>query len=284
MKIGISSYSYFALLQDGTMTLKDVISHAAKTGYDQIEFIDITPPEGTDIIEYAEALRAHADENGIEISAYTVGAEFMLPNKGTSADEVTRVKTCLDVAAVLGAKMLRHDATWGFKGKQGSYIEAIDVISPYIREVAEYGQGLGIKTMCENHGFFMQDSYRMEYLVQKVNHSNFGILIDIGNFLCADENPISAVARLAPYATHVHVKDFLVKTGAGPSPGDGWFQSRGGEHLRGTVIGHGVVPVPQCLKILRDNGYTGDVSMEFEGLENSLFASKAGHKLLKSLV
>jgi len=44
------------------------------------------------------------------------------------------------------------------------------------------------------------------------------------------------------------------------------------------------VPVPQCIKVLRDNGYAGDISVEFEGLEHSLFASKASHKLLKSLM
>jgi len=283
MKLGISSYSYTPAMNDGSMTLMDAITHAAKTGYDQIEFVDLKPPVETDIIEFAKAIRAHAAKEGIEISAYTVNAEFMLPKVGTSADEVTRIKGCLDVAAALGAKKLRHDATWGFKGKQGTYIEAVDTIAPYIREVTKYGQSLGIKTMCENHGWFMQDSYRMEYLVQKVNHPNFGLLIDIGNFLCADEAPITAVGRLTAYASHVHVKDFLVKSGVGPAPGDKWFMSRGGEHLRGTIIGHGVVPVAQCLKILRDNGYTGDVSMEFEGLENPLFASEAGYKLLKSL-
>ncbi|MCL2361330.1 MAG: sugar phosphate isomerase/epimerase [Defluviitaleaceae bacterium] len=284
MKIGISSYSYNPLMSDGSMSLMDAITHAAETGYEQIEFIDLNPLEGTDVLDFAKAMCAHAKEKGIEISAYTIGAEFMFPKVGTSADEVTRVKGCLDIAATLGAKMLRHDATWGFKGKKGSYIEAVDAIAPYIRNVAEYGQSLGIKTMCENHGWFMQDSYRMEYLVQKVNHPNFGLLIDVGNFLCADESPITAVARLTPYASHVHAKDFLVKSGAEPSPGDGWFGSRGGHHLRGTIVGHGVVPVAQCIKILLDNGYTGDVSMEFEGLENPLFASRAGYKLLKSIV
>jgi sugar phosphate isomerase/epimerase len=89
---------------------------------------------------------------------------------------------------------------------------------------------------------------------------------------------------LAAYAIHVHAKDFLVKSGAQRSPGDGWFQSRGGEHLRGTIVGHGVVPVGQCLKILRDSGYKGGISMEFEGLENTLYAAQAAYNYLKSVV
>jgi sugar phosphate isomerase/epimerase len=284
MKVGISSYSYIKLINDGFMTLHDAVTHAAKTGYDLIEFIDLTPPNGTNITEYAEDLRVHAKEKGIEVAAYTVHAEFMNPKSGTSSDEVKRIKGCLDIAAALGAKLLRHDATWGAKDRQMNYKEAVDIIAPYIREVAEYAQTLGIKTMTENHGYFLQDSYRMEYLVEKVDHPNYGLLVDIGNFVCADEAPVSAVGRLAAYAFHAHAKDFLIKSGAQQSPGDGWFQSRSGDHLRGTIIGHGVVPVAQCLKILRDSGYKGDISMEFEGLETPSFAAEAGYKLLKSLV
>ncbi len=35
------------------------------------------------------------------------------------------------------------------------------------------------------------------------------------------------------------------------NPGKGWFGTRGGAFLRGTVIGHGVVPVEACLRILK---------------------------------
>ena len=46
-----------------------------------------------------------------------------------------------------------------------------------------------------------------------------------------------------------------------------WFGTRGGAFLRGTVIGHGVVPVEACLRILKNAGYDGTVAIEFEGME-----------------
>ena len=67
--------------------------------------------------------------------------------------------------------------------------------------------------MVENHGFFCQDSDRVELLVNKVAHKNFGLLVDMGNFLCVDEDPAVAVGRCAPYAFNVHVKDFIKKSG-----------------------------------------------------------------------
>lgn len=97
--------------------------------------------------------------------------------------------------------------------------------------------------MVENHGFFFQDVDRVESLVTRVGHPNFGLLFDMGNFLCGDVEPSAALGRLAPFVRYVHAKDFIVKEGAGARPGRGFFRSRGGRYLRGTIIGHGEVPV-----------------------------------------
>ena len=43
------------------------------------------------------------------------------------------------------------------------------------------------------------------------SYSGGGALVDIGNFMCADEDPWKSVAKMMPYAYHVHVKDFFLK-------------------------------------------------------------------------
>lgn len=103
--------------------------------------------------------------------------------------------------------------------------------------MTEYAAARGIRTMVENHGTFLQDSLRLEQLVAAVDHANFGLLVDMGNFLCADEAPEAAVGRLAPYAFHAHAKDFLYKPCTARDPGRTWFATRAGAYLRGTVIG-----------------------------------------------
>jgi sugar phosphate isomerase/epimerase len=138
--------------------------------------------------------------------------------------------------------------------------------------------------MTENHGFFSQDSDRVELLVNTVASDNFGLLVDIGNFLCADENPSVAVGRCAPYAFYVHAKDFIVKSGADTNPGKSFFVSRGGNFLRGTVIGHGIVPVASCITALKKVGYDGVLSLEFEGPEDTEYALKNGLTYLKKLI
>ena len=41
-------------------------------------------------------------------------------------------------------------------------------------------------------------------------------------------------------------------------------------NLRGAIIGHGVVDVPECLRIIKSHGYDGWLSVEFEGMEDCI--------------
>jgi len=179
---------------------------------------------------------------------------------------------------------MRHDATQGFKVEYlGTKVfqDALPILIKGCRAVTEFAAELGIKTMVENHGFFCQDSERLEMLVTGVNHENFGVLVDMGNFLCVDEDPAEAVGRLVPYMVHLHAKDFHTKPGTAPNPGLGWFCSRGGNFLRGSIIGHGDVPVVQCMNIIKRSSYDGNVSIEFEGMEDTLRGISVGLENLK---
>ena len=179
--------------------------------------------------------------------------------------------------------MLRHDAFWRL-GELRDWREGVARVVPGIRQVADYAQSLGIRTCTENHGRIMQDSDRVEYLMRVVDHPNYGWLVDMGNFLCADEEPRHAVGVAAPYAVHAHVKDFLYKSGQEDMPVGGWFGTRGGNYLRGTVIGHGVVPVRACVHILQNAGYDGYLSVEFEGREETLPALENAREYLRKLL
>jgi sugar phosphate isomerase/epimerase len=284
MKIGISSYSFSKLYQDGGFTLFDAIEYAGKTGFDAIEFTDLKPPAGKSVPDYAKEVVKACAAAGLAVCSYTIGADFLNGSGGDMKKETERVKACVDIAKILGAPCMRHDSCWGFKDSSSgrTYRDAIKMIVPAIREITEYAAGLGIHTMTENHGYFMQDSYRVEELVLAVGHPNYGLLVDIGNFMCADEVSVNALARVMPYAFHVHAKDFLWKSGAEPRPDDSWFPTRGGNHLRGTIVGHGVVSAAQCLRYIKGTGYDRTVSLEFEGVEEPLDAVRRGCEFIKA--
>jgi sugar phosphate isomerase/epimerase len=179
--------------------------------------------------------------------------------------------------------MLRHDITGGRKGKKNGigYACLLPELKEKCAQITEYAAKLGIKTMTENHGYFSQDADRVASLIDAVGNDNFGVLLDLGNFMCADEDPVLSVSRLAPYAVHVHCKDFLYRKGNETNPGATWFGTRGGNYLRGTIIGHGVANIAQSLKILKGKGYDEYISIEFEGVEDNLKGISLGLENVK---
>lgn len=287
MKFSVSIYSFFSAIRKGTITPMECIAKAKELGFDAVEAVDFvnffncSPDE---LIQRANEIKAEADKNGLEVSSLAIGADFLNGSDGDTAKEIERVKHYVDAAAALGAPRVRHDITQGYapnSGKYRSYEALVPTLAASVREVAEYAASRHVMTMTENHGFFSQDSDRVEKLHNAVNHPNFALLCDIGNFMCADEDPAMAVARVAPYVKYVHAKDFVWKSFYDADPGEGAFRTRGGNFLRGTIIGHGNVPVKQCLRTLKAAGYDDTIAIEFEGMEDPLDALRIGLANLK---
>ncbi len=287
MKFSVSLYSFFKSIRSGALTPMQCIAKAKELGFDAVEIVDFVNVDCTpeEMPQRAAEIRAEADKHGLAISSVAIGADFLNGSDGDTAKEVTRIKSYVDFTAALGASRMRHDVTSGFSPKdaacRGSYDSAIPLLVEPIRQVAEYAASQGVMTMTENHGFFSQDSDRVEKLYNAVNHPNFALLCDMGNFMCADEDPSLAVARVAPYTKYVHAKDFVWKSFYDADPGEGAFQTRAGNYLRGTIIGHGNVPVKQCLRTLKAAGYDDTIAIEFEGMEDPIDALRIGLANLK---
>ncbi len=69
-----------------------------------------------------------------------------------------------------------------------------------------------------------------------------------------------------------------------PNPGEGWFTTRGGRFVRGSIIGHGDVPILQSIRALHKAGYDGYLSVEFEGLEDPYTGIRIGGDNLKRFI
>lgn len=267
MELYISTYSYART----SLSLYEAAEHAAASGAAGIELVEnsalVSPEDFTDFRARCEAL-------GSKIVCYSTGADFL--RCSNIRREIDAVKRKVDDAVRLGVTRMRHDVTSGFpEGQDGTFTDALPILADACREITLYAQSAGVRTMVENHGFFCQDSCRVKSLIEQVGHPNYGALIDIGNFLCADEKPQDAVRNLASYAFHAHCKDFHILPGY-VDPGEGWFTSRSGTRLRGAIVGHGNAGAAESLQILRDNGYDGGLVLEFEGIENPLEGIRIG--------
>lgn len=283
MKLGITTYSFSKYILDTKCDYFKICDLTKEMGFEGIEFTQLDDPAygiTTDPIKTAKELKEYCEKIGLEIISYTVGVNLVGPNADAELEKLLRY---IDVAEALGVKVLRHDVCYSLPEYLYSWEDAVDELVPRIRCATEYAKQKGIKTCTENHGFIFQAPERVEALINAVNNKNYGWLCDMGNFLCADADPVESVMIAARYAFHVHAKDFLFKPGDTKCP-KGFFTTNGGNHIRGTVIGHGVVPVQQCIDILKRAGYNSWLSLEFEGMESCLDGIAAGLDFLKRCI
>lgn len=292
MKIAVSSYCFSQHIKAGKMTQFDCVAKAHEMGFKAIEFTTLTPDRNLpaseqifeDQVELAKKIRAEADKYGMVINAYAVGSHMSYETDEEDDAEFERLKKELQIAHILGAKVMRHDAIQNRPMRRRSFDLSLPYIANNFRRVAEYAQTLGIKTCFENHGRVCQDPDRCEKLYNAIDHDNFGLLVDFGNFLGIDVNPLTAVSRLAPYAIHAHAKDRVIIDGSKTKP-EGATVTRGGNFQYHTAIGDGHVPTKQCIRALKTAGYEGYISMEYDpGREDCISAIARGFENLKKYI
>ncbi|MFD0670754.1 sugar phosphate isomerase/epimerase family protein [Cohnella sp. GCM10027633] len=273
MKLGVSSYSLAPYLREGKMTIYEAIRWVADNGGEHIEIVpssfDFDPER------MPERIREAADEAGIAISNYAIGANFLCDSEEDLDREIRRVMDHVDIARRLGVKRMRHDVGRREKPYIANLVTDIPVFARACREIADYASAFGIVTSLENHGYYLQGTDRVQWLIHEVGRENFRLTLDVGNYLCADENPVMALNDNLRLASIVHLKDFYVRP---PSryPGEGWFASSGGSWLRGAIVGHGDIDMQEVIRQLIASGYDGFVTIEFEGLEDCLKATRLG--------
>jgi sugar phosphate isomerase/epimerase len=282
MKAGVSTYSLSQAIRAREMTVIGAIEWIAEHGGEHVEIV----PAGFDMTE--ENIRSIVEkcrELELDISSYTIGANFIDKNDTELQTEINRVKKEVNIAAMLGTKLMRHDAASRLPAE--STLINFEKDLPYIvkacREIADYALQFGITTSIENHGYHLQHYDRVQRVLQAVDRENFRTTVDIGNFVVVDLNPLAGVTQNAPFASMVHVKDFYLKD-ACCNPGQGFCRSAGGNYCRGAIVGHGNVNVQAALQILKDSGYDGYLSLEFEGVEDCRMGCEIGLENLKRYI
>ncbi|MEN1989477.1 sugar phosphate isomerase/epimerase family protein [Paenibacillus hubeiensis] len=275
MKVGLSTYSLQQALNRGDMTVLDAIRFIAEQGGEHVEIV----PMGYSLVDQPDLIGQIGDtaaEVGIDISNYAIGANFVaLESEEALEQEIRNVMNHVDIAAALGVTRMRHDVAFrpAHEGTVAQFETDLPIIVQACRRIADYAAERGITTSLENHGYYVQSSERIRRVLHETARDNFKTTLDVGNFLCVDEDPISAVKNNIPYASMVHAKDFYLRPES-RNPGEGWFQTAHGNYLRGAIVGHGDIDMYGVFRVLKQSGYDGYISVEFEGMEDCRTASR----------
>lgn len=270
----------------GEMSVTEVLDWVGTSSADHMELAVVGLTKQSSELDWnlVDTIATAAAKAGVELSGMCIPASFLDSDTGDVRGQIDRAKHHLELADKLGIRFFRHDVTrWGHKDEGIADVEtSFPALVAASKEIAQHAAKYGISTSVENHGFFMNANERVRRLVYEVDEPNFHTTIDVGNFLCVDEDPLIAVRRNLPYASFVHFKDFYVRP-SHLNPGDGWLETSGGNYILGSIFGFGDMDTRGIVKAVVDSGYDGFISLEFEGLEDGFLGATRGLANIRSM-
>ncbi|MEQ8838409.1 MAG: sugar phosphate isomerase/epimerase family protein, partial [Lacipirellulaceae bacterium] len=184
-----------------------------------IDAVDLTgyyfpgyPDAPTD--DYIFHLKRHVFDLGLEVSGTGVRNDFVVDDEAVRREGIQRVKTWIEVAAKLGAPVIRVFAqTWPpFRNWQQAAGEADRLtvegrVADALRVCADYGQEYGVIVGVQNHGDFVKTGQEHLSLIDRVNHPWCGALVDTGRYL--SEDPYADITLTARYAVNWQIKQAM---------------------------------------------------------------------------
>jgi sugar phosphate isomerase/epimerase len=234
------------------MTLREFIEFCLDNKVEAVELLDCFWEDEKHSFE----IKKYLDEVGMPVSAYSIANDFVNEEEVRAA-EIEKVKKGIDMALFLDTSLLRV-----FSGdvKEGiSYDQGREWIIDCFKECAKYAEAKGVTMVLENHGRFAGKSSQVKDIIVAVNSNALKANTDTGNFLLVGENPLEAVMNLKDDIGFVHFKDFK------KSDEEQGYMADDGTWFEGTAIGDGDVPLKDIVDFLRSVGYSGYLSIEFEG-------------------
>ena len=261
MKIAVSMWSFVHDFQGGKLDIEGFIRKAKELGAEGVELLDFF---WTDRNAEIGAVKAALKELGMPVCTWAVGNDFVSPDPGKREESVRTVHQGVEEAVNLNSQVVRVFS--GTLSGEIPFDAAFSWIVEGLSAGAAYAVTHGVTLGLENHGKLAGRSDQVKAIIGDVGSSALRANIDTGNFLLVNQPPQEAVADLADLTVSVHLKDF--KAVCADYQGTA-LAALDGTRYAGTVIGEGDVDLPACLQSLKDVGYRGYLSIEYEGEDDA---------------
>jgi sugar phosphate isomerase/epimerase len=270
-RIGVSSYSFWGFNREDLRPIDVCIEHAARMGFDGFEILQrqLVSTDRAGLMK----IKRRAFLLGLDLMGYSTHQGFLSPDAAKRRENIDHTTACLEQAYQLGIPTMRvNSGTWGTsasfdelmknRGEEkppDGYTEedacqwVIDAYGELAGEAAKRGVIMGL----ENHWGLGRTPEGVKRVVDAVNSPWLKVTLDTGNFL---EDPYDRLKQLAPDTVLLQAKTY--------QGGGVWYTLE--------------LDYPRIAKILKDAGYTGYVSLEFEGREDPLSAIPKSLAMLRA--
>src|SRR5213080_639587 len=264
IKLGISTYSYWHFRPPKT-SIETVIEKSAAIGVSGVDILhrqmdlEEKAPFNAAGRAYCNKLKRLAFTNGIDLICVSTHQNFVSPKPELVTENVEHTKKCIEIAYQLGVPCIRintgrwntvdFDTLMANRGlepvlpghtEEEGFKWCIDAIRRCLAKAEECGVLLAL----ENHWGLARTPEGLLRIIDAIPSPWLGVLMDTGNFL---ENPYDKLKQIAPATVFVQVKTY--------SGGGEWYTLD--------------LDYKRIAAILAKAGYSGYVSLEFEGNENA---------------
>ncbi|HEX4129408.1 MAG TPA: sugar phosphate isomerase/epimerase family protein [Pirellulales bacterium] len=227
IKISMNAYSFSKLLNDSAkgreseMSLMKLIDFCARYDFDGLDatgyFFPGYPAVPDD--KYVNAFKRRAFDSGVDISGTGVRNSQTTADRAVRAASVEHIKQWVEVAARLGAPVVRVFAdtqmksrTWQTVAPGSSRDEVERWMADDFRACAEHGEKFGVIIGVQNHGDFLKTSAEHLSLINRIDSPWCGPIVDTGYYKTDD--PYQDIAAVAPYAVNWQVKESPIGAGS----------------------------------------------------------------------
>jgi len=234
MLLGLETFSYHLAFAYGEMDIFDFIRRTAELGLDGVQ-INVEGADlahlGSDDPEHLASVRSLTEELGMFVELDTCD---------TDPQNLTRV---LGICRALEADRMRVYSSVG-----GDLDAELEQAVRDFRQVLGLCADYGVKIAYENHEY--ESSQDVLRVVQQVDSEYVGAHVDTGNSMMVWEDPLEAVANMAPHATSTHFKDHMV------------VAINGQPMVAGVPLGKGSIDGAQCFRILAEQSPLERINIE----------------------
>lgn len=269
-RIGVSSYSFWGFQREQLRDIPTCLDHAARMGFDGFEVLERQLMDRDNAT--LQKIKRHAFLLGLDLMGYSTHQGFLSPDQEKRDLQIKNTIGYIEQAYAMGIPTMRvNSGTWGtskdfddLMAKRGveapidgyteedAYGWVIDAYEKILPTAEKCGVTLGL----ENHWGLGVTPAGIQRVVKAIDSPWFKVTLDTGNFL---EDPYDRLAELAPDAVLIQTKTYF--------GGGVWYTLD--------------LDYPRIAKIMKTAGYSGYVSLEFEGKEDPLTAIPKSLDLLR---
>ncbi len=256
----LSTYSLWRFRNAEFRDFNRCLDIADQMGFDGVELL-LYQLEQNDLLSHAKLMsyKRRALALGLPLVAMSTHQGFLTPNRQLRQENVDRTIGQIELAYQLGIPTMRvNTGTWGTSANFDALMKARGIETPLegytdddgfpwviesLQQCVRVAEKCGVVLGLENHWGLGLTPEGLLRIVDAVDSPWLQITTDTGNFL---EEPYERLAKIASRTCLVQAKTYY--------GGGQWYTLD--------------LDYPRIGEILRNSGYRGFISLEFEGMED----------------